>query len=57
MKRIGHVEMLVPDRIVPVPMAVRLGTGYRRVVVVVVMRIVTMDMGMLGPLVEMPMAV
>ena len=56
MKRVRRVEMVVPDRIVAVPMVVWLGID-RRIVVVAVMRVMVMEVGMLDRLVEMPMAV
>jgi hypothetical protein len=48
--------MVVPERIVTVPVAMRLGID-RRIVVVAVMRVMMMNVGMLDRLVEMPMAV
>lgn len=56
MEGVRHVEMVVRNRIVAVPVPVRLGLD-RCAVVMAVMRVMTMDVGMLDGLVVMPVAV
>jgi len=55
MEAVRHVEMVVPDRIVTVPVPVGLGLD-RSGVVMSVMRVMTMDVRMIDGFVTMPVA-